>query len=64
VQYRPVMGDKYTLENWVDDLGLMCREEWEVGTLGSACFAGMFIGALTLSPISDLYGRKPVHIIS
>jgi MFS family permease len=57
------MNDKYSLDNWVDDLDLVCRHEWEVGIIGSSCFAGMFIGALTLSPISDIYGRRPVHII-
>mmetsp|Transcript_15537 Transcript_15537/g.17267 ORF Transcript_15537/g.17267 Transcript_15537/m.17267 type:complete len:337 (+) Transcript_15537:440-1450(+) len=31
--------------------------------IGSAVFTGMFVGALILSPISDMYGRKPVHII-
>ena len=31
--------------------------------IGAAIFAGMFIGALCLSPISDTFGRKPVHVI-
>lgn len=31
--------------------------------LGSAIFSGMFFGAIVLSPISDHFGRRPVHII-
>mmetsp|Transcript_9823 Transcript_9823/g.9656 ORF Transcript_9823/g.9656 Transcript_9823/m.9656 type:complete len:215 (+) Transcript_9823:326-970(+) len=31
--------------------------------IGSAIFVGMFVGALVLSPVSDIYGRRPVHII-
>lgn len=36
IEYRLVMDDKYSLENWVEDLQLVCRTEWEVGIIGSA----------------------------
>lgn len=62
IEHRIIMEDKYTLDNWVDDLDLICKTDWEIGIIGSSCFAGMFIGALTLSPIADIYGRRPVHI--
>ena len=62
VQYRKITDDKYSLTNWVDSLNLVCSSDWEIGVIGSAWFAGMFIGALILSPISDIYGRRPVHI--
>lgn len=63
VQYRQINDDKYSLTNWVNALDLTCSSDFETGILGSAWFAGMFIGALFLSPISDIYGRRPVHII-
>ena len=60
---RPVYGHKYHLHNWVDDFDVVCASELETGLIGSASFAGLFIGALILSPISDKYGRKPSHFI-
>ena len=63
IEYRMVSEDRYSLNNWVVDLDLICRDEHEVGVIGAAIFAGMFVGALCLSPISDTFGRKPVHII-
>ncbi|CAI2365007.1 unnamed protein product [Moneuplotes crassus] len=62
-QYVLVEDDKYSLKNWVTDLDLVCSPEWKIGLIGSAIFVGMFLGALVLSPISDTYGRRPVHII-
>lgn len=31
--------------------------------IGAAIFAGLLIGAIILSPLSDSWGRKPTHII-
>ena len=63
VLMRPVQGHKYHLQNWADNFDLVCASEFETGLIGAAIFAGLLLGALVLSPLSDSIGRKPTHII-
>lgn len=45
-KYRFVEGDKYTLDNWVDDLDLVCAEEWEIGVIGKQNYIWTFRAAI------------------
>lgn len=60
---RPVQGHKYHLYNWADNFDIVCSSEFETGLIGAAVFAGLLLGALILSPLSDSIGRKPTHIL-
>ena len=60
---RPVQGHKYHLQNWADNFDIVCASDFYIGLIGSANFAGMFLGAIFMSPMSDAYGRRPTHIL-
>lgn len=42
---------------------MVCASDFETGLVGAAIFAGLLLGALVLSPLSDSIGRKPTHIL-
>lgn len=60
---RPVQGHKYHLYNWADNFDVVCASDFYTGLIGASCFAGMLLGALFLSPLSDRIGRRPTHIL-
>lgn len=49
--------------NWYDDFNVICASELETGLIGAAVFAGMLVGAIIFSPLSDRIGRRPTHIL-
>jgi MFS family permease len=41
----------------------LCASEFETGLIGAAIFAGLLVGAVILSPLSDSWGRRPTHLL-
>jgi len=44
-------------------MDLYCTEGSKIGLIGSAFFAGTFVGSFFLPRLSDVYGRKPIHLL-
>lgn len=63
VIWWPIKGHKYHLYNWYDDFDIICASELETGLIGAAVFAGMLLGAIVFSPLSDSIGWRPTHIL-
>lgn len=51
------------LNNWVTQVNLQCLNKFKTGMIGSFFFIGTFSGSFILPRASDLYGRKPLHLI-
>jgi MFS family permease len=49
---------KYTLNNWIERLGLYCHDSYAIGLFGTAYFFGFTIGCFVFPPLGDIYGRK------
>ncbi len=49
--------------NWVVDYELVCVREAELSLLGTAFFAGFFLGSVVFLPLSDRIGRKPIVLM-
>jgi MFS family permease len=54
---------KYSLQNWVEQLDLVCTPNDKIGWFGSGVSAGSTITCLLIPPISDKKGRKLVFLI-
>lgn len=46
------------------DYGLLCSQPYEIGLMASVNFIGFTFGSLLFVRLADLYGRKPVSLIS
>jgi len=53
-----------SLQNWMTDFDLICEPPFRIGLIGTLQFIGLAAGALLFTPLSDVYGRKPVLAIS
>ena len=54
----------YTFSNWMTDLHLYCESSVVLGSIGSSNFLGLAIGCYIVGRISDVFGRRPVLLIS
>jgi len=65
-EYRPDTTDEYYIENWTEQVNLICESKSRIGFLGASYFIGV-IFATAIIPIgylSDLYGRKWVFVFT
>jgi MFS family permease len=46
------------------DKGLLCSKPYEIGLMASVNFIGFTIGSFLFVRLADIYGRKPVLLIS
>lgn len=60
--FRKSQNDYYSLQNWVETMGIECRNKFQIGALGSVSFVGMAIGSLLFSILSAKFGRKVIYI--
>ena len=60
VKYRIDLDYYGSLQNWVEDLDMMCTPKNVIGLFGSMFFVGWATGATFIPRLSDLYGRKPI----
>ncbi|CAI2363977.1 unnamed protein product [Moneuplotes crassus] len=59
---RKAQGDYYSLQNWVENMEIQCKSNFQVGAIGSAAFVGMTIGSILGAGLSAKYGRKLIYI--
>jgi MFS family permease len=64
VPYSIDKDDKYSLNNWVEQLDLICASNQEMGWIGSSFFIGAASTCLLIPPLSDRKGRKQVFLVS
>ena len=48
----------------VSEWNLVCNESWKVPLIESMYFAGVMVGAPVFGVLADMYGRKPILMIS
>lgn len=60
--YEVDYGDKDTIRNWVTKYDMVCDSDKGIGVLGSLMFAGLFVGSILLTRLSDIFGRKVVLV--
>ena len=58
------MDSPFTLKNWIVDLNLACAPKWQIAMLGVSLYIGYFIGSLFVGPYADIYGRKPLFLLT
>ena len=44
-------------------MDLYCTSSFKIGYIGSAFFAGTFVGSFILPRAADIYGRKPIFLL-
>lgn len=44
--------------NWMTSLNLVCSERYEIGMMGVLLFIGQAIGAIALTHLADIFGRR------
>jgi MFS family permease len=64
VEYRVDWDSKFSLNNWVQSLDMICFSGTEIGMLGSLYFLGWAILVLVVPPLSDKYGRWKIAVFS
>jgi MFS family permease len=48
----------YSLDNWTQQIGLICRPGWQIGLIGSLYFAGWCSSLLWLPQYAETLGKK------
>lgn len=64
IPYRIDYTSPLSLQNWVQQLNLICATETQIGMLGSVFFAGWTISAVIIPTQADKMGRKPVLLLT
>jgi MFS family permease len=54
----------YSLNNWVEQLGLYCTDGKYIGMIGALAFLGSAIACAILPILGDKIGRYPVFIVT
>lgn len=54
----------FTVSNWITNRDLLCISSSSLGLFGSIYMSGYAFGALTILRLGDIFGRKPILIIS
>lgn len=58
IDYLIDYTDKYSLYNWIQQLGIICATGAQLGFYGSMQYVGQTSSAIPLPWLSDQYGRK------
>ena len=58
------MSNPFTLKNWIVDLNLTCSPSSYIALLGVSLYVGYFVGSIFVGPYADIYGRRPVFLIT
>lgn len=61
-KYRKSSDDYYSLVNWTESMDIECKNDLQVGALGSVAFIGMAIGSIVGALLSAKYGRKVIYV--
>ena len=54
------ISNQNSLDNWIEEFGLKCHPESSFMHTQMCLYAGVALGAVVISPLSDIFGRKPV----
>lgn len=49
---------RFSLQNWIEQLGAACAPRSAIGALGSSYFLGWVVSLLFVSRLADKYGRR------
>ena len=52
------------ISNWIEQYGLLCTPQYEVGLLGSCYFIGVIISIIPVPYYSDIIGRRSIFLAS
>jgi MFS family permease len=61
--FKVITDGRFTLNNWMNNLNLICNPRYEIGLQGTCLFIGQTLGAVFLTHWSDIYGRKMAVLI-
>jgi MFS family permease len=64
IKFQVDLESPYTLRNWSEQIGLICRPGWQVGLIGSVYFGGWCSTLLWLPGMSEWIGRKRMFVWS
>ena len=64
VDYRVDWNSEYTINNIMTELDLIWESDFRIGFLGSIVFLGFLLSSFTIMPTPDIFGRKPVLIVT
>ena len=62
--YKLDDSSSFTISNWITNRNLLCISSFNIGLFGSIYMSGYVFGALTILRLGDVYGRKPILILS
>ena len=62
--YRVDWSSDYSITNLMTSLDLIWVEDYKIGLLGSLAFLGFILSSITIMPTADIFGRKPVLILT
>lgn len=62
--YRIDWSSKLSVVNIITEMDLVCEEDYKIGLLGSLVFLGFMLSSLTIMPFADIFGRKPILIVT
>ena len=63
-KYRANTSDIEYFDNWINQYGLLCTPQAQLGLIGSAFFIGVIIAMCFVPQFSDKYGRKPFIVMT
>ena len=52
------------LYNWYTELRLMCKKTLATSLIAMIAFFGVFVGCMIVPRLGDLFGRKPLFLVS
>jgi len=64
IDYYPDYDYDRSLHNLIEHMDLTCVPKSKIGLLGTIGFAGAAFGCFFVPRLGDLYGRKPVYVVS
>ena len=64
LQYHVDYDSNLTIQNWITSMNLEWLSKFKLGLFGSLYFVGFWFGSLTLLRLGDIYGRKPICLIT
>lgn len=60
IEYRVDEENSLSLDNWVEEYGMTCSPNYQMGLFGSLFFIAVVVASFLFTPLADKFGRRKV----